>query len=698
MAPGRAIQSIPSRRAAPRSARARAERLREEIRRHDYLYYVLDRPEISDAQYDALVAELRRLEARYPDLVTPDSPTQRVAGGLRQGFATVRHHAPMLSLESTVDAEDVRRFDARLRREVGSDVQYVLEPKFDGLSIEVVYEDGRFLSASTRGDGERGEDVTANVRTIRAVPLQLQAGAVPPPQLLAVRGEVVMRRADFTALNERLRRAGQPPFANPRNAAAGSVRQLDPRVTAERALDVYFYDVLAMRGGPAATRASELAAWMRTWGLRISAHHEVAQSVEEIFAYYARLNRERRTLPFDIDGIVIKLDDLRARERLGATAHHPRWALAYKFAPELQTTTLEGVEVQVGRTGVLTPIAVLRPVQIGGVTVARATLHNWRELERKDLRVGDTVHVMRAGDVIPEVLGRVEGTPRGRTAVRPPRACPACGAAVERDGPRLRCPNAFGCPAQLARAIQHFASRDALDIRGLGPSTIRTLIDAGLVRSVADVFALTKEDLQKIEGFGARSAANLAHAIQAAKRTDLARLLTGLGIPGVGAATARRLAERFRTLEAVRKASTAELAAVPGVGAAAAQHIRAFFRTPSTRAVLDALERHGVKAAPPAARRSGALAGRTVVFTGTLEAMPRAAAERLVEAAGGRAGRTVTRDTDFVVAGRNPGSKLRQATEAGIKVLSEREFLDLVGRSAAGVDRRADVPVRSPAS
>jgi len=697
MAPARASQSTTPRRAAPQSARTRAERLRDEIRRHDYLYYVLDRPEISDARYDALVNELRRLEERYPDLVTPDSPTQRVAGGLRQGFAAVRHHAPMLSLESTVDAGDVRRFDARLQREVGSDVQYVLEPKFDGLSIEVVYEDGRFLSASTRGDGERGEDVTANVRTIRAVPLRLRDAGVPPPRLLAVRGEVVMRRADFAALNERLRRAGQPPFANPRNAAAGSVRQLDPRVTAARALDVYFYDVLAMQGGPAATRASELAAWLRAGGLRISAHHKVGRTVEDVFAYYARLNRERRTLPFDIDGIVIKLDDLPARERLGATAHHPRWALAYKFAPELQTTKLEGVEVQVGRTGVLTPVAVLRPIQIGGVTVARATLHNWRELERKGLRVGDTVHVMRAGDVIPEVLGRVEGTPRGRTAVTPPRACPACGAAVERDGPRLRCPNAFGCPAQLARAIQHFASRDALDIRGLGPATIEALIEAGLVRSMADVFALTREKLQKLERFQAASAANLAAAIDAARRTDLGRLITGLGIPGVGAATARRLAERFRTLEAVRKASTAELAAVPGVGAAAAHHIRAFFRTPGTRAVLNALERHGVAPVPPA-RRSGALAGRTVVFTGTLDAMTRAAAERLVEESGGRAARTVTRETDLVVAGRNPGSKLQQASAAGVKVLSEREFLDLIGRSSAESERRAGPPTRSTAS
>lgn len=687
MALARVTDPKTPRRTAPASVRTRAERLRNEIRRHDYLYYVLDQPQIGDVQYDALVAELRRLEERYPDLMTPDSPTQRVAGGLREGFATVPHRAPMLSLESTTDAEAVRRFDARLRREVGSDLCYVLEPKFDGLSVEVVYENGRFASASTRGDGERGEDVTANVRTIRSVPLRLRDGSLHPPRLLAVRGEVVMRREDFAALNERLRRAGEPTFANPRNAAAGSVRQLDPGVTAERRLDVYFYDVLAMEEWPAAIRASELTAWMRVWGLRISPHHKIGRTVEDILAYYEKLNRERRALPFDIDGIVIKLDHLASRERLGTTAHHPRWALAYKFAPELQTTKLEAVEVQVGRTGVLTPVAVLHPVQIGGVTVARATLHNWRELERKGLRIGDTVQVVRAGDVIPEVLGRAEGTPRGRMSITPPRACPACGAAVVSNGPRLRCPNAFACPAQLARAIRHFASREALDIRGLGPATVQALIDAGLVRSVADLFAVTERDLQKLERFGVRSAANLTFAIKAAMRTDLARLLTGLGIPGVGATTARRLAERFHSLAAIRQVSADELASVPGVGEVVARQIAAFFRNRNTHAVLDALTRHGVTAQPRPARRSGPLAGKAVVFTGTLDTMTRSAAERLVEEAGGRPGHTVTRQTDLVVAGRDPGEKLQRARAAGVRILSEREFLDLLGRPPATTTR-----------
>lgn len=665
-------------------ARTRVRQLRDEIRHHDYLYYVLDRPAISDAQYDALVADLQRLEEQFPQLITPDSPTQRVAGGIREGFATVRHHAEMLSLESTIDAEAVRRFDARMRAAVGADVRYVLEPKFDGLSIEVVYEDGRFVSASTRGDGERGEDVTANVRTIRAVPLRLRDAAVEPPRLLAVRGEVLMRRADFAAVNQRLERTGQPRFANPRNAAAGSVRQLDPAVTAQRTLDVYFYDVLALQGASKATRASELVSWMRAWGLRVSLHHRIGRTMDEVFEYCERLDTARRSLEYEIDGIVIKLDDLAARDRLGATARHPRWALAFKFAPALETTKLQGVEVQVGRTGVLTPVAILRAVQIGGVTVSRATLHSWRELTRKNLRIGDTVRVVRAGDVIPEVLGRAEGTPHGRKAILLPRACPVCGAAVVRDGPRLRCPNSIGCRAQLIRAIQHFASRDALDIHGLGPATVEALVSAGFVRSVADLFVLNDADLRKLERFGAVSAVHLAAAIHAAREVDLRRLLIGLGIPHVGTTTAQHLAERFHTVEAVRKANVEQLAITPGIGRSTAEHIATFFRMPSTLAVLDALQRHGVAVLPVRGRRrSGPLAGQTVVFTGALEGMTRERAEQLVEELGGHAARTVTRNTDLVVAGSAAGSKLRQAHAAGVLVMSDHEFVALARRTAA---------------
>jgi DNA ligase (NAD+) len=677
--------------------RRRVRRLRYEIRHHDYLYYVLDRPVISDAEYDRLVAQLQHLEGQFPELVTPDSPTQRVAGGIREGFATILHQAEMLSLESTTDAEAVRRFDARMRAAAGKDVRYVLEPKLDGLSIEVVYEDAQLVSASTRGDGARGEDVTANVRTVRAVPLRLRDAAVPPPRLLAVRGEVVMRRADFAALNQRLQRAGMPLFANPRNAAAGSVRQLDPAITAQRTLDVYFYDVLAIRGMPRATHASELASRMRAWGLRVSPHHRVGWTINDVSAYYKELEATRPSLDYEIDGIVVKLDDLAARERLAVTAHHPRWALAYKFPPGIETTTLERIEVQVGRTGLLTPVAVLRPVQIGGVTVTRATLHNWRELERKDLRIGDTVRVVRAGDVIPEVLGRAGGAARGGTAIVPRRRCPVCGATAVRDGPRLRCPNSLGCRAQLVRAIQHFASRDALDIHGLGPATVEALVSAGLVRSVADLFVLSDADLRKLEGFGAVSAANLAGAIDAARRVDLVRLLIGLGIPDVGTTTARRLAERFHTLDAIRTASLEQLAATPGVGRAAAQQIAAFFRTLTTRAVLDALTRHGLTVLPMRSRRSGPLAGKTVVFTGALEGMTRDRAERVVHELGGRAARTVSHRTDLVVVGATPGAKLRKARAAGVPVMTEREFMSLATASHLRQQSGRSTPRRASA-
>jgi len=669
-------------------ARTRVRRLQDEIRRHDYLYYVLDRPAITDADYDALVADLRRLEEQFPELVPPDSPTQRVAGGIREGFATVRHYAELLSLESTTDAEAVRRFDARMRAAVATDVRYVLEPKLDGLSIEVVYEDGQLVSASTRGDGARGEDVTANVRTIRAVPLRLREAAIRPPHVLAVRGEILMRRADFAALNQRLQRAGELLFANPRNAAAGSVRQLNPAITAARTLDVYFYDVLAVQGAAKTTCASDLASWMRGWGLRVNPHHRVGRTIEEVFEYYERLNAARRSLSYEIDGIVVKLDDLAARKRLAVTAHHPRWALAFKFPPGVETTKLQRVELQVGRTGVLTPVAVLRPVHMGGVTVTRATLHNWRELTRKGLRIGDTVRVVRAGDVIPEVLGRAEGAGRARKAIIPPRTCPVCGAAVVRDGPRLRCPNSFACRAQLIRAIRHFASRDALDIHGLGPATVETLVSAGLVHSVADLFVLTDADLRKLERFGAVSAVHLAAAIDAARQVDLTRLLIGLGIPDVGTTTARHLAERFHTLDAVRRASVEQLGVAPGIGRAAAEQIATFFRTPSSRAVLDALQRHGLTVLPMRGRRSGPLAGKTVVFTGALEGMTRDRAERRVEELGGRAARTVSRHTDLVVAGSTAGSKLRQARAAGVPVMSEREFVALAGRTAASTAHR----------
>jgi DNA ligase (NAD+) len=651
------------------------EALRQQIEHHDYRYYVLDRPTISDAAYDSLMQQLLRIEAQFPDLVTAESPTQRVGGQLREGFRTIAHHAPMLSLDSTSDADAMRQFDVRVRTALHAPVRYLLEPKFDGLSIEVVYRHGRLAAASTRGDGERGEDVTANVRTIRAVPLRLRSATVPAPRMLAVRGEVLMRRADFAALNDRLRRVGEPLFANPRNAAAGSVRQLDARITAGRALDVRFYDVLAIEGQQVATTASEYGERMRAWGLRAGPHRRFGSTAADILAYRQRMAIARASLDVEIDGIVAKVDNLGARERLGTTARHPRWAIGFKFAARSATTRLEAVDVQVGRTGVLTPVAVLRPIEIGGVTVTRATLHNWNALARRQLRIGDTVEVARAGDVIPEVVGRVAGSHRKGAAPVPPAACPACGAQIVTRGPFRVCPNALSCPAQRVRAIQHFASRGAFDIDGLGPSTVQALVDAELVRTAADLFTLTDADLRGTPRFGAVAASRLAAAINAARGVDLDRFLLAVGIPSVGAETARRLAMYFKTMPAIRHASAARIAAAPGVGPAAARDVAAFFRRPGNQAVIDALLRHGVTIRPYQARPAGALAGRTVVFTGKLETMTRAEAARVVERDGGRAASGVTRTTDLVVAGASPGSKLDRARDLGIPTVSEREFL-----------------------
>jgi DNA ligase (NAD+) len=653
----------------------RADHLRNQIRHHDYRYYVLDRPTISDAAYDALMRELQSLERQYPSLVTPDSPTQRVAGQVRQGFRTIAHRAPMLSLDSTIEPEAVQQFDARIRSTLGPSVQYVLEPKLDGLSIEVVYERGELVSASTRGDGERGEDVTANIRAIRAVPLRLRSSAVPLPPLLAVRGEVVMQRAAFAALNERLRRAGEPLFANPRNAAAGSVRQLDPRITAERSLVACFYDILASEGRKKPATAAEQTAWMRAWGLRTSPHVAHGSTASDILAYRQRMAMARESLDVEIDGVVAKVGDLAARDRLGSTAKHPRWAIGVKFAARSANTRLEGVVVQVGRTGVLTPVAVLRPVRIGGVTVARATLHNWSELARRKIRVGDIVEVIRAGDVIPEVVGRIEASRRKAAHPRPPSVCPACSTRVVQRGPFRLCPNNLSCPAQRVRAIEHFASRDGFDIDGLGPQTVQLLVDRGLVHTPADLFTLTDHDLRGLPRFGAIAATRLAAAIDRARRVELHRVLLALGVPSVGAATARHLAERFRTLAAIRHADAKSLAATPGVGPAAAREISRFFRRSSSQAVIDGLQRHGVIVVPNRGPAATARQGPSVVFTGALERMTRAEAERLVERRGGRPMRVVTRGTSFVVAGSHPGAKLARARALGIPVLSEEQFL-----------------------
>jgi DNA ligase (NAD+) len=664
--------------------RADAERklraLRAEIRHHDYLYYVKDRPEIADEAYDALYRELEALEQAFPDLRTPDSPTQRVAGTAFDRFPAVTHTAPMLSLDSGPNEAEVRRFDERLRKELGDDgVRYVLEPKLDGASVELVYEDGVLVRASTRGDGTTGEGITDNVRTIASIPLRL-AGRGPAPALLALRGEIIMRVGAFEALNERLISEGEEPFANPRNAAAGSLRQLDPTVTAQRPLDLYVYDVLAGTGLSFATDREALAA-ITAWGFPVSELTGTATTVEGILAYHADLLARRDELDFEIDGIVIKLDDLAARERLGTTARHPRWAYAFKFPPRREVTRVLGIIASVGRTGVVTPVALMRPVELAGVTVSRATLHNREEVARKDVREGDLVRVQRAGDVIPQVIEVVEEPGRRRAPpFRMPGTCPSCGTALVERGPFTACPNGFHCPAQLAGRIQHFASRHALDIEGLGEESSRLFVARGLVRSLEDIFDLTADRLVALEGFADKSAANLLAAIDRARKVELPRFLFGLGIPEVGIAVARDLARHFGSFAALRAASTAEIDAVPGVGGKMAEVIAAFFADRTNARVIDALlARIQVTEGTPAPA-SGPLAGATFVFTGGLVALTREEGQRLVESLGARAAGSVSRKTTYVVAGTDAGAKLDRARELGVTVLDEAAFLALLAK------------------
>jgi DNA ligase (NAD+) len=657
-------------------ARRRIDALRESIRRHSHAYYVLDRPEISDEEYDRLFDELRRLEHVHPELVTPDSPTQRVAGTALPVFKQVRHLAPMLSLDSVTTPEAVHQFDRRIRRSLSDRTKYVLEPKFDGLSLELVYEDGGFVRASTRGDGVRGEDVTQNVKTIPSLPLRLGTGAGPAPRVLAVRAEALMHINDFTALNAALEREEKPVFANPRNAAAGSIRQLDPRITATRRLNLVVYDELVIiDGGPRLETHWDVLSRLRNWGLRTAPLARRADTVEDVLAYHQEVDAKRDRLGYEIDGIVVKVDALAAREGLGVTARHPRWALAFKFTAREKDTTIDDIVVQVGRTGVLTPVAVLEPVQIGGVTVTRATLHNREEVTRKDLRIGDRVRVVRAGDVIPEVVQRVSGGNKRGRRFSMPSTCPSCGTPVVQNGPFDVCPNGLACPVQLKRTIEHFGSRDALDIRGLGRETVDALVSSSLVKDVADIFALRERDLLELERFASVSAGNLVRAIERAKRPELSRFLYALGIAEVGAQTARDLADGFGTLDALLSADENDVQKVAGVGPAVARSVMQSFKQRTTRKVIERCFEHGLEIAGTARPQKGPFAGKTIVFTGGLATMPRSDAEALVRRLGGRTATSVSHGTDLVVAGEEPGSKYDKARELGIPIVTEEEFL-----------------------
>ena len=668
----------------------RAQALRATIRAHDHAYYVLDTPTVTDAEYDALYRELADLEARHPELVTPDSPTQRVGGAAASAFEPVRHRVPMLSIRSETDttAGAAAEFDARIRKALRlSDdapaVDYVAELKFDGLAISLRYEGGALAVAATRGDGEVGEDVTRNVRTIRAIPQRLSAAR--PPAVLEVRGEVYMRRADFDALNERQRAAGEKTFINPRNTAAGAVRQLDPAMTAKRPLRFFAYGLGESQGCELPGTHAEVLRALRAFGLPVSPDWRLVRGAAGLATFYADVAQRRDALPFDIDGVVYKVNELALQRELGFVTREPRWAVAHKFPPVEAETTLLGIDVQVGRTGAITPVARLAPVFVGGTTVTNATLHNEDEIARKDLRIGDRVVVRRAGDVIPQVARAViERRPPDARAFVMPAACPECGSAIVRlheDDAIARCSGGLVCPAQRKQALLHFASRRAMDIEGLGDKLVDQLVDAGIVRTAADVYTLGVAQLAELERMAQKSASNVVAAIGRSKATTLARFVFALGIRHVGEATARDLARHFGSLDALLAADEAALTEVPDVGPVLAESIARFFAEPHNRQVIDALRAAGVRwdeHAPKRGAAAGPLAGKTVVLTGTLPTLTREDAKALVEAAGGKAAGTVSKKTDYVVAGVQAGGKLELARSLGVPVLDEQGLRELL--------------------
>lgn len=660
------------------------EELREKIRYHNYRYYVLNEPEISDAEYDRLFRRLLELEQKYPELITPDSPTQRVGAGPQKEFKTVTHRQPMLSLDDCFGEEELKEFDARTKRFLGDvdKIEYTVEPKIDGLAVELVYENGRLTVASTRGDGYVGEDVTPNIKTIMSVPLVLRQkkDGLPVPELLEVRGEVYMEKEAFKKLNKEREKKGLPLFANPRNAASGSVRQLDPRITAKRPLDIFCYGIGEISDlGPIKTQY-ELMLQLQEWGLRVNRPYlKLCNSIDEVIEYCNYLEEIRDSFPYEIDGAVVKVNSLELQRRLGTKARSPRWAVAYKFAPVQETTKIIDIEVQVGRTGVLTPVACLEPVEIGGVVVKRATLHNQEEIEKKDIRIGDTVVVQRAGDVIPEVVMPIKSKRTGKEKkfVMPDR-CPVCGTkVVQKEGEvAVRCPNK-NCPAQIRAALRHFVSKAAMDIEGIGERIIDQLIEKGIVKEEPDLYYLTKEDLKKLDGIQEKSATNILNAIEKSKKTTLARFIYALGIRHVGEHTAQLLAEHFKTLERLKNATLQELLSIKGIGEETAQSVKAFFEDERKLRIIERLLDAGVTFEEIKPKESP-VSGKTFVFTGALKSMTRENAKRLVTSKGGKVASQVSRNVDFVVVGESPGSKLNRARQLGIKTITEEEFLKML--------------------
>ncbi|WP_257460715.1 NAD-dependent DNA ligase LigA [Archangium lipolyticum] len=666
---------------------SRAEQLRRELAHHNHRYYVLDSPEVSDAEYDRLMRELQELEARHPDLITPDSPTQRVGGSPAEKFEKVVHRVPMLSLANVFNHEELSDFDERIRRQTGlAQVAYVCEPKLDGLAVTLHYEHGRFTRGATRGDGTEGEDVSANLRTIRSLPMELlPQDGVKVPGGLEVRGEVFISKKDFKKLNDSREQEGEPLFANPRNAAAGSLRQLDPRITASRPLSIYLYECVPGEGVPAFRSHTEKLEYLKSLGLPVNRYVRV-EGVEGVREQYGRSVEGRHALPFEVDGMVVKVDSEDLRQRLGQVSKSPRWAVAYKFPPEEEATLVEDIQVYVGRTGALTPVAHLKPVKVGGVTVSRATLHNEDELRRKDVRKGDTVFIRRAGDVIPEIVKVVESKrPPDAQPFEFPRQCPVCHAAAVRDeeGAIIRCTGAT-CPAQMVEKVRHFASRTAMDIDGLGEKLAGQLVEKGLVKTFADLYHLTRGRLLELERMGEKSADNLLANIERSKQTTQPRFLYALGIRHVGEATAKTLAESFPDVRQLYEASLEDITRVKDVGPTMAQVIHAFFREPQNRDAINALLEAGITPAAPRVVKTGTFAGKTVVLTGGLTGMSREQAKEEIERRGGKVSGSVSRKTDIVVAGEDAGSKLKKAQELGLRILDEQAFLQLLQTDARG--------------
>jgi DNA ligase (NAD+) len=662
------------------SVETRIQWLRAELERHNYLYYVLDAPEISDAEYDTLLRELEALEGAHPALITPESPTQRVGAAPVKEFGTVRHRAPMLSLGNAFGHEEFVEFDRRVKRGLGTeaDIAYVCELKIDGLALSLTYADGVLVTAATRGNGVEGEDITQNIRTIQAVPLRLRPAA-DLSGIIEIRGEVYLSRTEFDRINAEREERGEPPFANPRNAAAGSVRQLDPRVTASRKLSIFCY-ALGESGNLAFDTHEQLLAFIRDAGLPVNPHHHLAANAEEVLEFCDAWEAQRHTLSYDIDGVVVKVNDLDAQAALGFVSRSPRWAIAYKYAPEQAETTVRDILVQVGRTGALTPVAVMDPVLLAGSVVARATLHNEDEIRRKDIRIGDRVVIQKAGEIIPEVVRAIpEARDGDEQEFVMPDACPACGAAVVRpEGEAVARCTGVACSVQLMRHIGHFVSRGALDIQGIGPALIEQLVACGLIHDAADLFTLTAEQLEGLERMGKKSAENKIAAIQGAKTPALGRLIFGLGIRYVGETVAEILAAHFGSLERLATASLDELQRIAGIGPQIAGSVYVAFQQEQMTRLLEKLHAAGVEPqAPVVSTGEGPFSGKTFVFTGTLS-RPRDEAEALVKALGGKATSSVSKNTDFVVVGENAGSKADKARQLGVTMITEDEFHAMV--------------------